>query len=99
LALLAAVTVAVSRGRPSDTPASAAGSAPGTEKAITFVVVLGAAPAIANGVIAGVDHTPPILLQAGRILGAKGLAAYRHVVLPAALPGFVAGPSAGGGGC
>ena len=62
-----------------------------SEMAITFVVVLGAAPAIANGVIAGVDHTPPILLQAGRVLGAKGLAAYRHIVLPAALPGFVTG--------
>jgi len=62
-----------------------------SETAITFVVVLGAAPAIANGVVAGVDHTPPILLRAGRVLGARGLSAYRHVILPAALPGFVAG--------
>ncbi len=62
-----------------------------SETAITFVVVLGAAPAIANGVIAGVDHTPPILLRAGRVLGAGGFAAYRHIILPAALPGFVSG--------
>jgi NitT/TauT family transport system permease protein len=62
-----------------------------TETAITFVVVLGAAPAIANGLIAGVDHIPPLLLRAGRVLGARGLATYRHIVLPAALPGFVAG--------
>jgi NitT/TauT family transport system permease protein len=62
-----------------------------SESAINFVVVLGAAPAIANGIIAGVDHTPPILLRAGRVLGARGVAAYRHVILPAALPGFVAG--------
>jgi NitT/TauT family transport system permease protein len=62
-----------------------------SESAIRFVVVLGAAPAIANGIIAGVDHTPPILLRAGQVLGARGLAAYRHVILPAALPGFVAG--------
>ena len=62
-----------------------------SETAITFVVVLGAAPAVANGVIAGVDHTPPILLRAGRVLGAAGFAAYRHIILPAALPGFVSG--------
>ena len=62
-----------------------------TEGAITFVVVLGAAPAIANGVISGVDHIPPVLLRAGRVLGARGLAAYRFVILPAALPGLVAG--------
>ena len=62
-----------------------------TETAITFVVVLGAAPAIANGVIAGVDMIPPVLLRAGRVLGAKGVAAYRYVILPAALPGLVVG--------
>lgn len=62
-----------------------------TEGAITFVVVLGAAPAIANGVISGVDMIPPVLLRAGRVLGARGLAAYRYVILPAALPGLVAG--------
>jgi NitT/TauT family transport system permease protein len=62
-----------------------------SEGAILFVVVLGAAPAIANGVVAGVDHVPPILLRAGRVLGARGLAAYRYVVVPAALPSFVGG--------
>ena len=36
-----------------------------TEGSIMFVVVIGAAPAIANGVISGVDHIPP-LLAAGR---------------------------------
>ena len=62
-----------------------------SEEAILFVVVLGAAPAIANGLIAGADHIPPILLRAGRVLGARRLSAYRHVVLPASLPSFVAG--------
>ena len=62
-----------------------------TEKAILFVVVLGAAPAIANGLIAGADQIPPILLRAGRVLGARGFAAWRHVVLPASLPSFVGG--------
>jgi NitT/TauT family transport system permease protein len=62
-----------------------------SETAILFVVILGAAPAIANGLISGVDHVPPLLLRAGRVLGAKGLASYRYVILPAALPASVAG--------
>jgi NitT/TauT family transport system permease protein len=62
-----------------------------SETAILFVVVVGATPAIANGLIAGVDHIPPILLRAGRVLGARGLTAYRRIILPAALPGFVSG--------
>jgi NitT/TauT family transport system permease protein len=61
------------------------------ESAILFVVILGAAPAIANGIISGVDHIPPVLLRAGRVLGARGLSTYRHVIIPAALPGYVAG--------
>jgi NitT/TauT family transport system permease protein len=62
-----------------------------SEQAIFFVVVLGAAPSIANGLIAGVDHVPPLLLRSGRMLGARRLGLYRHVILPASLPAFVAG--------
>ena len=61
------------------------------ETAILFVVVLGAGPAIANGVISGVDHIPPLQLRAGRVLGARGLTLYRHVIIPGSLPGYVAG--------
>jgi NitT/TauT family transport system permease protein len=62
-----------------------------SEEAIFFVVVLGAAPSIANGLIGGIDHIPPILLRAGRVLGARRWSAFRHVILPAALPSFVGG--------
>ena len=62
-----------------------------SESAITFVVVLGAAPSIANGLIGGIDHVPPILVRAGRMLGAKGPTLFRHVILPAALPSCLAG--------
>ncbi len=62
-----------------------------SEKAILFVLLIGAIPSIANGVISGIDNIPPLLLRAGAVLGAKGYAKYRYVVLPAALPGFVAG--------
>jgi NitT/TauT family transport system permease protein len=61
------------------------------ETAIMFVVILGAAPSIANGLIAGVDNIPRILLRAGQVLGARGWARYRHVILPAALPSFIGG--------
>jgi NitT/TauT family transport system permease protein len=62
-----------------------------SESAILFVVVLGAAPSIANGLIAGVDYTPPILLRAGKVMGLRGINHYRHLIMPASLPSFVAG--------
>jgi NitT/TauT family transport system permease protein len=62
-----------------------------TTEAILFVIVLGAAPSIANGLIAGVDYTPPLLLRAGKTMGLRGVALYRHLILPASLPTFVAG--------
>jgi NitT/TauT family transport system permease protein len=58
---------------------------------VTFVVVIGAAPSIANGIISGIDHVPPLLLRAGRVLGARGLNSLRYVVIPAALPSVVGG--------
>ncbi len=59
--------------------------------AVMFVVILGAAPAIANGLITGVDYTPPLLLRAGKTMGLHGLALYRYLILPASLPAYVAG--------
>ena len=66
-----------------------------TETAIVFVVVLGAAPSIASGLISGIDHIPPVLLRAGRVMGARGVNWVRHVLLPAAIPGYVAGVKQG----
>src|SRR5216684_1573886 len=63
--------------------------------AILFVMVLGAAPSIANGLITGVDYTPPLLLRAGKTMGLRGFALYRHVILPASLPAYVAGMKQG----
>ena len=62
-----------------------------TEQAIMFVVILGAAPSIANGLISGVDQIPRVLLRAAKVMGARGFDFYRHVLLPAALPSFVGG--------
>jgi NitT/TauT family transport system permease protein len=66
-----------------------------SQAAILFVVILGAAPSIANGLIAGVDYTPPLLLRAGKVLGLKRVALYRHLILPASLPSFIAGMKQG----
>ena len=62
-----------------------------SERAIIFVVVMGAAPSIANGLIGGVDHVPPILIRAGNVLGARGFTLMRTVILPAALPSYIGG--------
>jgi NitT/TauT family transport system permease protein len=59
--------------------------------AILFVVILGAAPSIAGGLITGVDYTPPLLLRAGRTMGLRGYALYRYLILPASLPAYIAG--------
>jgi NitT/TauT family transport system permease protein len=59
--------------------------------AIIFVIVLAAAPSIANGLIAGVDYTPPQLLKAGKLMGLRRVSLYRHVIMPASLPTYVTG--------
>ena len=62
-----------------------------TPATIYMVVLLGAVPSIAIGVVSGLDHVPPIYLRVGRNLGARGLTAARHILLSAAAPGYLAG--------
>jgi NitT/TauT family transport system permease protein len=62
-----------------------------SESTIMFVVVLGAVPSIANGIISGIDYVPPAWKRVGAVLGMRGLTLYRHVILPATLPSFVSG--------
>ena len=62
-----------------------------SESAMYFVVILGAAPSIANGVINGVDYVSLLLQRVGRNLGASGLSLYRYVIMPASLPSIVGG--------
>jgi len=63
----------------------------GTTAAIIFVIVLGSAPSVANGLITGVDYIPPLLLRAGKTMGLRRISLYRYLILPASLPSFVAG--------
>ncbi|MEV6241190.1 ABC transporter permease [Lentzea sp. NPDC051838] len=62
-----------------------------TPATIYFVVLMGSVPSIANGLVAGIDQIPPLLPRVGRALGAGRLASARHILLPAALPGYLAG--------
>jgi NitT/TauT family transport system permease protein len=62
-----------------------------TDATIYFVVLAGSIPSIANGLVAGIDQIPPLLPRVGQVLGARGLAGARHILLPAALPGYLAG--------
>jgi NitT/TauT family transport system permease protein len=62
-----------------------------TTQAILFVIIMTAAPAIANGLISGADFLPPLLLRAGKTMGLRRLSLYRHVIMPATLPAYVSG--------
>jgi len=62
-----------------------------SEGAILFVVVIGAAPSVANGLISGIDYVPRTWLRVGQVLGMKGFAKYRYLILPASLPSFISG--------
>ncbi|MGQ0671207.1 MAG: ABC transporter permease [Actinomycetota bacterium] len=62
-----------------------------TERAIMFVVIIASIPAVAIASASSIRLVPPLLVRAGRTLGAKRSTLYRRVVLPAAVPGYVAG--------
>ncbi len=62
-----------------------------SEGTIYFVILMGAIPSIVNGTISGIDQVPPLFTRVGHVLGARGFALARHVLLPAALPGYIGG--------
>jgi NitT/TauT family transport system permease protein len=62
-----------------------------TDQTIYFVVLLGAVPSIANGLVSGVDQVPPLLPRVGHAMGANRLQSATLIMLPAAMPGFLAG--------
>jgi NitT/TauT family transport system permease protein len=62
-----------------------------TSKAMYAVILFGAVPSIANGLVSGIDQVPPLYLRAGRTIGATGLRGAWHILLPAALPGYLSG--------
>jgi NitT/TauT family transport system permease protein len=59
--------------------------------AIYTVVLLGAVPSIANGLLSGMKQVPPLFDRVGRVLGLSSFGRTRYVLLPAALPGYLGG--------
>ena len=62
-----------------------------TDATVYFVILMGAIPSIVNGLVAGIDQVPPQLRRVGTVLGASRVQLATLVILPAALPGYVAG--------
>lgn len=62
-----------------------------SDATVYFVVLMGAVPSIINGLVAGVDQVPPLFRRVGHVLGAGRWGMVRHVILPAAFPGYLAG--------
>jgi NitT/TauT family transport system permease protein len=62
-----------------------------SEKTLYFVVLMGAIPSIANGLMSGLDNIPKVYRRAGFVLGARGRQNAQYVLLPAALPGYLGG--------
>ncbi|ALJ18774.1 ABC transporter permease [Microbacterium sp. No. 7] len=62
-----------------------------SDATVYFVILMGAIPSIVNGLAAGVDQVPPQLRRVGHVLGAGRVHQALFIVLPASLPGYVAG--------
>jgi NitT/TauT family transport system permease protein len=62
-----------------------------SERAVVFVAIVGSFPAMALATLQAIRQVPPLYERAGRTLGATGWTLYRRIVLPAALPGVMAG--------
>ena len=62
-----------------------------TERAVVFVAIVGAFPAVTLATLQAIRQVPPLYLRAGRTLGATGWDLQRSVVFPAALPGYMSG--------
>ncbi|WP_413248482.1 ABC transporter permease [Sinomonas flava] len=62
-----------------------------TDATVYFVVLMGAIPSIVNGLVSGIDQVPPQYRRVATVLGASRTELALQVILPAALPGYVAG--------
>lgn len=65
------------------------------DRAILFVVVVGALLAITVSVRDGVKNIPPAYLRAARTMGTSPVAIYTEVLLPASLPAVLTGAKLG----
>lgn len=59
------------------------------EGATTFIVVIGSAFSICIAVETGIKNINPLYIRAAKTMGAKGVALYTKVILPASVPALV----------
>jgi len=65
------------------------------DRAILFVVVMGALLSVTVAVQDGVKNVPPVYLRAAQTMGTRPLALYTQVLLPASLPAILTGAKLG----
>ncbi len=70
-----------------------------SERAVVFVGIVGAFPAVTLATSNSIRQVSPLLYRAGQTLGARGWRLQRHVVFPAALPGYLSGMQLAWGYC
>ncbi len=61
------------------------------ENAVYFVMVCGAAPAIATAIESSIRNVDPVYVRAGKTLGCNKIGMYTRVYIPAAMPNLVFG--------
>ena len=62
-----------------------------TEQAVIFTILLGATGIVVVQTDTGIRQVPPLILNAARTMGAKGVNFFWYVVVPAAVPKMVDG--------
>ncbi|MBI5307273.1 MAG: ABC transporter permease subunit [Planctomycetes bacterium] len=65
------------------------------DRAIIFLVIMGAVLSIAIATDAGVKSVPSLYIRAAKTMGAKGWRLYFEVIIPAALPHIIIGMKQG----
>lgn len=65
------------------------------DKAIIFLVIMGAVISITIATDAGVKNVPPLYLRAAKTMGARGWKLYLEVIIPASLPYIITGMKQG----
>lgn len=65
------------------------------DRAIIFLVIMGAVLSITTATDVGVKSVPPLYVRAARTMGAKGWKLYLEVIIPAALPHIITGMKQG----
>ncbi|GKU25961.1 sulfate ABC transporter permease [Clostridium folliculivorans] len=66
-----------------------------SEQSIIFVIAMGSIFSISIATEGAINNVYPLYIKAAKTMGAKGLKLYINVIIPAALPGIVAGMKQG----